>query len=128
MAGFEYSFTRDTKLAAALVSMGIEFHTQAFQYIEKEDGSRYCQWQFKTRSEDGRFSTKSLMDAWHEDGWHDKNSEHPFAYCIAALRNREFLLDILKDQNPTLVIKHDDKTWYVPKNGDVHQQLKKAMA
>jgi hypothetical protein len=104
--------------------MGIEFHTQPFQYIEKEDGSRYCQWQFQPKSKDGRFNTKELMDAWFDEDWHDNNSEHPFAYCISALRNREFLLDVLKDRNPTVVIKHDGKTWYVPKNGEVHQKLK----
>ena len=39
-------------------------------------------WFFDPQDPDGRFQTRDLIAAWHDDAWHLANPEHPFAYTI----------------------------------------------
>lgn len=124
IAPFDYCWTRSTNLASALIAMGIEPHTQPFQHMERDDGSKFTSWQFKSKSECGKWDTLKLINAWRDgEEWVKENEEHPFAYLVCAFKNREMLMDILNEATPTVTIKRDGKTWRVPKGGLYHQKL-----
>ena len=75
---------------------------------------------FDPQSPDGRFQTKELIAAWHEDAWHLANPEHPFAYIKCALKNRESLVDKVKQDVPLACVKRRGKIALIPLNAPAH--------
>ena len=78
--------TSNTCLAAALSAVGIPLAPKPFVRVVGDGirGERVV-WFFEPQSEDGKFQTKELIQAWHDDAWHHCNPEHPFAYIKCAM-------------------------------------------
>lgn len=124
--GDSFAYTTDTRLASALSAVGIPFHEkQPYDHLEK-DGKEWVQWNFEPLSKCGSYVTYDLIKAWKDDEkWLSENAEdHPFAIAMRALHIREFLVDGIKRNNPSVVIKNEQGTWVVPKNGIYHERLK----
>ena len=70
--------TSNTCLAAALTAVGIPLSDKPFVRVVGDGirGERTV-WFFDPQSPDGRFQTKELIAAWHDDTWHLANPEHP---------------------------------------------------
>ena len=98
--------TSNTCLAAALTAVGIPLAEKPFVRVVGDGirGERMV-WFFEPQSPDGKFQTKELIAAWHDDAWHLANPEHPFAYIKCALMNREPLVDKVKQDVPLACIK-----------------------
>jgi hypothetical protein len=71
-------------------------------------------WFFDPQSPCGKFQTKELIAAWHDDAWHLAHPEHPFAYIKCALLNRERLVDKVKRDVPLACVKRRGKIALIP--------------
>jgi hypothetical protein len=102
--------TGNTLLAAALTAIGIPLAQKPFVRVVGDgvSGERMI-WFFEPRSHDGSHLTKDLIEAWHSEGWHLANPEHPFAYIKCALLNRECLVDKVKQDAPLACIQRRGK-------------------
>ena len=107
--------TSNTCLAAALSAIGIPLAQKPFARVVGDGirGERVI-WFFEPQSADGRFQTKELIAAWHDDAWHHRNPEHPFAYIKCAMLNRERLVDKVKQDVPLACIKRRGKIAFIP--------------
>lgn len=123
--GSTFTSTRDTKLAAALVSMKVmPFDGEPTQKIKDlETGKEYILWKFETVSSDGVYKTSDLVNWFYDDEWFEENQDHPFTYVIAGLRNREALLDVISNMRGTLKFRNDGQLWYIPEDGKMHRML-----
>ena len=102
--------TSNTCLAAALTAVGIPLAEKPFVRVVGDGirGERVV-WFFEPQSMDGKFQTKELFEAWNDDSWHLTNPEHPFAYIKCALKNRERLVDKVKQDVPLACVKRRGK-------------------
>ena len=109
--------TSNTSLAAALTAVGIPLAERPFARVVGDGirGDRLV-WFFEPQSADGKFQTKELIEAWNDDGWHHANPEHPFAYIKCALKNRERLVDKVKQDVPLACVKRRGKIALLPLN------------
>jgi hypothetical protein len=107
--------TSNTTLAAALTAIGIPLAEKPFVRVVG-DGihTERTVWFFDPQSLDGRYQTKELISAWHDESWHHANPEHPFAYIKCALLNRERLVDKVKRDVPVACIKRRGKIALLP--------------
>ena len=107
--------TSNTCLAAALSAVEIDFAPKPFVRVVGDGirGERVV-WFFEPQSADGRFQTRELIAAWHDDAWHRANPEHPFAYIKCAMLNRERLVDKVKQDVPLACIKRRGKIAFIP--------------
>ena len=107
--------TSNTCLAAALTAVGIPLAEKPFVRVVGDGirGERTV-WFFETQSHCGKFDTKALIEAWHNDAWHLANPEHPFAYIKCALLNRERLVDKVKQDVPLACVKRWGKIAFIP--------------
>ena len=105
----------NTLLAAALTALGIPLAEKPFvTLIESATGRERTHWFFDDASPCGRFVTKDMVEAWHNDAWHHANPEHPFAYIKCALLNRERLVDKVKQCAPIVAIRRKGKVVFLP--------------
>jgi len=111
------SSTSNTNLTAALTAMGVPLSEKPFVQVVGEgiSGQRTI-WFLEPQSADGRFQTKDLIAAWHDEAWHLANPEHPFAYIKCALMNRRQLVDKVKQDVPLACIKRKGKIAFIPLN------------
>jgi hypothetical protein len=91
--------TEDLELACCLLSCGIPFWSGR---PYDRDGKRLT-FYFMPSSECGQFHTTSLMLAWQERQWHERNPEHPFAYLSCVMENRRRLMREIKGTVPMVV-------------------------
>ena len=107
--------TSNTCLAAALAAVGIPLAEKPFVRVVGDGirGERVV-WFFDQQSPDGNFETKELITAWNDDAWHLANPEHPFAYIKCALKNREQLVDKVKQDVPLACVKRRGKIAILP--------------
>jgi hypothetical protein len=107
--------TGNTMLAAALTAIGIPLAQKPFVRVVGDgvNGERMI-WFFEPRSHDGRHLTKDLIEAWHSEGWHLANPEHPFAYIKCAMLNRQRLVDKVKQDVPLACVKRRGKIAFIP--------------
>jgi hypothetical protein len=107
--------TSNTSLAAALTAVGIALAEKPFVRVVGDGirGERTV-WFFDPQSPCGKFQTKELIAAWHDDAWHISHSEHPFAYIKCALLNRERLVDKVKRDVPLACVKRRGKIAFIP--------------
>ena len=107
--------TSNTCLAAALAAVVISLAEKPFVRIVGDGirGERTV-WFFDPQSRCGKFQTKELIAAWHDDAWHLAHSEHPFAYIKCALLNRERLVDKVKRDVPLACVKRRGKIAFIP--------------
>jgi hypothetical protein len=103
-------------LAAALTAVGIPLAEKPFLQV-MEDGCRERTiWLFEAQSEDGKHDTRQLIAAWDDASWHLAHPEHPFAYIKCALKNREQLVDKVKQNAPLACIRKNGKIGFIPLN------------
>ena len=107
--------TSNTSLAAALTAVGIHLSEKPFVRVVGDGirGERTV-WFFDPQSPCGKFQTKELIAAWHDDAWHLSHSEHPFAYIKCALLNRERLVDKVKRDVPLACVIRRGKIAFIP--------------
>ena len=107
--------TSNTSLAAALTAVGIHLSEKPFVRVVGDGirGERTV-WFFDPQSPCGKFQTKELIAAWHDDAWHLSHSEHPFAYIKCALLNRERLVDKVKRDVPLACVMRRGKIAFIP--------------
>ena len=107
--------TSNTCLAAALTAVGIPLAEKPFVRVVG-DGIRNERfvWFFEPQSPCGKFQSKQLIAAWNDDAWHLANPEHPFAYIKCALKNREHLVDKVKQDVPLACVKRRGKIALLP--------------
>ena len=117
------SSTSNTCLAAALASVGIPLAEKPFVRVVGDDirGERVV-WFFEPQSPDGKFQTKDLIAAWNDEAWHLANPEHPFAYLKCTLKNREQLVDKVKQDVPLACIKRRGKIALLPLNASTRTE------
>jgi len=119
-------FTKNLKLATALVTMGIPFRSQgAFSVVEDADnhGQRTITFFFNDTT-DSRGSR--MMQTW-EKGWSAiTNPEDPLAYIRAALENRERILDAMNNATPLIKKSFGKATLLISKNAT--PELKKKLS
>ena len=121
--GQRFVQTRDTKKAASIVSMGVRpFAPRPVQKIRDiENHKEYIIWAFEEKSHCGRWKTIDLLKWYNDDEWFLQNEEHPYAYAIASLKNRESLLDIINRMRGTLRFNKGGQLWYIPEDGEMHR-------
>ena len=107
--------TSNTCLAAALTAVGIPFAERPFARVVGDGGERLV-WFFEPQSADGKFQTRDLIAAWNDEAWHLANPEHPFAYIKCAMKNRERLVDKVKQNVPLACVKRRGKIALLPLN------------
>lgn len=86
--------TDDVRLAAALLAMGVapEFKQVGMKVVRLDRPGNWQEFFFEPKSACGKWSTKDLLDAWHEGlPWIEKHPDHPFAYIMAAMANHRDL-------------------------------------
>ena len=94
--------TCDIRLAASLLSIGVKPETSALglklALPNQSASQRFIT--FKAKSDDGKYRTRELIDAWREGlGWIEKNPDHPWAYCMACMMNhRDMLIGIKQEE------------------------------
>ena len=115
--------TSNTSLAAALTAVGIPLAKKPFVRVVGDNtrGERLV-WFFEPQSADGQYQTAELIAAWNDDGWHQANPEHPFAYIKCALRNRERLVDKVKRDVPLACVRQRGKIAFIPLNASPRTQ------
>jgi|TARA_R110002167_G_scaffold82978_1_gene226011 hypothetical protein len=95
--------TRDSYLAAALMSLGIApVGSEPVRIVTREhlSGEQY-QFYFNPVSNCGKFRTREMLAAWREGtAWVEKNPDHPFAFAMAAVWNYRDLLRFIKGKAP----------------------------
>jgi hypothetical protein len=107
--------TGNTALAAALTAVGIPLASKPFVRVVGDGirGERIV-WFFEPQSLCGKYDTKELIAAWGDESWHRANPEHPFAYIKCALRNREHLVDKVKQDVPLACVKRRGRIAFIP--------------
>jgi len=119
-------FTKNLKLATALVTMGIPFRKErAFSVVEDADrGNQREVTFFFTDTPDGLGGR--IMQTW-EKGWSAiTNPEDPLAYIRAALENRERILDAMNNATPLVKKNFGKATLLISKNAT--PELKKKLS
>lgn len=112
-------------LAAALLAIGIPFdEATPFITTKKLDGSSETLFFFKETSMCGQYSTLQMINAWTDNDFHINNPEHPFAYIACAFKNRDGLLDKVKQSADMVVIEKNGKLAVISKNASEDTQHK----
>ena len=106
--------TEDLELACCLLACGIPFWSG---HPYERQGNRLT-FYFMPSSECGQFHTPSLMLAWQDRQWHEKNPEHPFAYLSCAMENRRRLLREIKGTVPMVVFQKAGFPHFLSLNAD----------
>jgi hypothetical protein len=117
-----FLYVRDNKLAAALITLGAITRPQdAVETIYESGKTPFCLFWFNATDE-----ASDYIKAWDcpsdcFDGSAPdhplRNKEHPFWYIRAALRNRERVLDAIKQKSKQVHhVNKDGKNYLVTKN------------
>jgi hypothetical protein len=106
--------TEDLELACCLLAVGIPFWSGR---PYERDGKRIT-FYFMPSSECGQYHTASLMLAWQERQWHEKNPEHPFAYLSCVMENRRRLMREIKGTVPMVVFQKAGLPHFLSLNAD----------
>lgn len=90
--------TTDTRLFAALVTLGIEpLEMPSVFSGETRDGQPRLTWTLATVSKCGLYRTREMVEAWHSEEWMKNHPEHPLAYLRAFCDNVTIAVDHVKD-------------------------------
>jgi hypothetical protein len=97
--------TSDTRLFAALVTLGIEpLEMPAIYSGETSDGRPRMTWTLAHVSKCGQYHTRAMMEAWHSMDWMKNNPEHPLAYLKAFCENLNVAVDHVKDPQHQMTV------------------------
>ena len=116
-------FTRDVKIAAALVALGCRMPERAIEQIQNGTTEPYCLFYFYNEG-----MTSMYVKAWNapSDSYKDPDSDdkslcnpdHPLWYMRAHSRNRERLVMSIKRAVKTFLVKRNGKTYVMTKNSN----------
>lgn len=106
--------TRNTMLAAALVTLGIPLAESSGGGLVTGDGiiapGGSITWCFEPVSSDGRYRTSEMMNLWTNREWlTNPENDHPLAYIACAMHNYKRLLDHVKQSVPIGLIRSGKK-------------------
>lgn len=122
---YSYIKVQNLSLAAALLALGIEFDDSTpFMTTKKLDGGSETLFFFKDTSMCGQYSTLRMINAWSDPNFHIDNPEHPWAYISCAFKNRDGLLDKVKQSADMVVIEKNGKLAVISKNASLETQTK----
>ena len=112
--------TRDTRLVAALTAVGIELsEVLPFgKFTNEKSGKTQIVWHLKTKSSDGKYVTSELVKAYN-DPFLMKTTDPilaDFAHCVASLKNREQLMDIVNNHESMVETWKNDELWLIPEH------------
>jgi hypothetical protein len=125
MQPYSYIKVQNLSLAAALLSIGIPFdEATPFITTKKFDGASETLFFFQENSICGQYSTMAMINAWNDNEFHIKNPEHPFAYIACAFKNRDGLLDKVKQSAEMVVIEKNGKLAVISKAASIETQTK----
>lgn len=118
-------FTRDTKLASCLCTLGIPLRSEDPIMDVRKDGERIVHYFFEQKSPDGSKTFEQVTKDWNNQNLHLQDPENPVNYVRAALYNRERLLDLMNKAQPLGMIQRGDKCLLISLNAT--DEKKKAM-
>jgi hypothetical protein len=122
---YSYIKVQNLSLAAALLAIGIPFdEATPFITTKKLDGSSETLFFFKDVSMCGQYGTLQMINAWNDPNFHINNPEHPFAYISCAFKNRDGLLDKVKQSADMVVIEKNGKLAVISKSASLETQNK----
>ena len=101
-AGTEICFVSDTRLAAALVSVGVPLRKDPpYVQVKRANGALQTVFHFYPTDEQGQLKTVELIKAWSQDiRFIEANPLHPFTFAMCALRNYQQILEHLATDKP----------------------------
>jgi hypothetical protein len=111
--------TRDLKLATVLLTLGWnpENTSAPATRIKRESGDESTVFHFLANHPESGQRADDIMKAFSAgDEWLDANPEHPAAYAIAALRNRDSLLTVVKRTPRQVVFERNGKIISISEN------------
>ena len=107
-----------TAMVAVLVTLGVPFYeTQPFletREIINAEEQRTVTWCLGTKTEDGRFKTRELIQWWKDEAWCRANPEHPLVYAKAAVTNLQRLTAGVKTSVPVALVRKGKKFALIP--------------
>jgi hypothetical protein len=119
-----YIETNDLSLAAGLLALGIPPHDELpFVKTKTSSGEQY-RFLFQETSICGKYDCNRMMQEWNNDNFHVENPDHPFAYIKCAFKNRNGLLDVVKQANELIIIEKNGKLAIISKNASEELQQK----
>ena len=125
MQPYSYIKVQNLSLAAALLAIGIPFdEATPFITTKKLDGASETLFFFGETSMCGNYSTMQMINAWNDPQFHIMYPEHPFAYIACAFKNRDGLLDKVKQSADMVVIEKNGKLAVISKAASVETQTK----
>lgn len=118
--GDEFYQTRDTRLVAALTAVGIGLSDVLpfGKFIDAKTGKTQIVWHLNTISNCKRYSTNKLVAAYHDPFLMKKDDPEiaDFAHAVAALKNREQLIDIINAKEGIIEEYRNDELWLIPEH------------
>lgn len=116
--------TTDINLAAALLTMGVlPLEENHFQKVKSARGETSV-FHFQTATSCGKYKTKDLMEWWGDDQFESENPEHPFAYIKVFHRNKNGLLDWVKQAIATIIVEQDGRYIIMSEDYPLEKQMK----
>lgn len=114
---YAYFSTQDISLAAALLALGIPpSPEQAFTvHRSLTTDNKIYTFYFEEVSNCGKFKTGEMIKMWEDPLLHE-NSEHVMGYMKCLIKNREFLLDVVKQSAEMVTIERNGKLCVISKN------------
>lgn len=112
--------TRDTRLAAALATVGIGFYEALpfARYVNEKSGKQQIIWHLNQQSDDGKLETSELVKAYHDPFLMKTKDPNllDFAIAVSSLKNREQLIDALNNADAIVETWQNDELWLVPES------------
>ena len=110
--------SENTAMVAALVTLGVPFYeTQPYletREIVNGEEKRTVTWCLGTRTDDGRFKTRELIQWWKDEAWCHANPDHPLAYAKAAVANIQRLTAGVNTSVPVALVRKGKKFALIP--------------
>ena len=121
----EIHFTRDTKLASCLCTLGIPLRSEDPIMDVRKGNERIINYFFESKSKDGSRTFANVVRDWNNQDLHVTDPENPVNYIKSVLFNRERLLDLMNKATPLGMIERGDKCLLIPLKAS--DNLKNAM-
>ena len=118
-------FTRDTKMAACLCTLGVPMRSEDPIVDVRKDSERIVHYFFEQKSADGVWTFEGVAKDWNNQDLHKEDPENPINYIKFALYNRERLLDLINKAQPLGMVQRGDSFALVSLNAS--EKTKKAI-
>ena len=110
---------QNVDLACCLLSLGVPLREDPpYTHAEMADGRKILVWNFQNQNVEGDLATADLVKAFSQDmKFVDENPDHPFTFAMCALKNRQKLMDHIKDSTPWVAFKGRGRGLLLVKKG-----------